>query len=355
MAISEAQKGLGFVSPNPPVGAIILDADGFLISSGYHKKFGGDHAEIEALKGLSDDVLEGAQLYVTLEPCSHQGKTPPCAPRLAQKPFQKIVYGLQDPNPLVNGKGVQILKEAGKTVEQLSEVQDDLQDLAEIFLKNIQFKKPFVALKVATSLDGQMGLKTGESQWITNEKSREYAHYLRGVYDAVVIGRRTFLIDDPSLNVRHPQFTKKPNKVVVIDPDGGLAERLPQSKLFKTHDPKDIFHVVKKGVVQKSAVTLVETTYTDPSGFDLDQLLGQLFAMGISSLLLEGGSFVYQSFLTQNKVDRIYQFQAPIILGSQTGLSWTQGFGVKTMAEKMKIARVKTQFFGTDILITGTF
>jgi diaminohydroxyphosphoribosylaminopyrimidine deaminase/5-amino-6-(5-phosphoribosylamino)uracil reductase len=385
LAVQEGKKGAGFVAPNPLVGAVILDREGRIISTGFHKKYGGDHAEIEALKGVSQDLLEGAHMFVTLEPCAHFGKTPPCADRLAQIPLASVTYGIGDPNPLVAGKGLAKLKAAGIKVlefgedcynpqlidpkkktereEQVTRVKHDLLDLPEVFLHNTIHQKPFVALKVATSMDGQMGLKTGESQWITNEKSRVHAHYLRGVFDSVLVGRRTFDLDNPSLNVRHSVFAEKTNRVVLLDPDGELLSRLPSSNIVKTHAPENIFYVISdtaqnldfstdtSGVLKKIQVIRCGGRFS--SGFDLDFLLKELFSFGVTSVLLEGGSYVYQSFLTQNEVQRVYQFQAPILLGDQTGLSWTQGFGVKTMKDKIKLSRIQTQFFDTDILITG--
>lgn len=360
IAICEGLKGAGYVSPNPLVGCVILDREGRLISTGYHKKYGGPHAEIEALKGLSDDLIEGASVYVTLEPCAHHGKTPPCAEKLAKLPIGKVVYGIIDPNPLVSGKGVEILRQAGIAVEGFNDLKDDLEELPEVFLHNVRHKKPFVALKVATSMDGQMGLQSGDSKWITNEKSREYAHYLRGIYDAILIGRRTLLIDDPSLNVRHKDFAGKKNKVVMLDPEGECAARLKSSKLFKCHDPQDIFYVVGTGLAESLKATtdlegiqVVEVPLDATKGLDIDRMLDLLYQGGVHSLLVEGGAYVYQSFLTQKKVQRVYQFQAPILLGAKTGLSWTKGFGVATMSEKITLDRIHIRLFDTDILVTG--
>jgi diaminohydroxyphosphoribosylaminopyrimidine deaminase/5-amino-6-(5-phosphoribosylamino)uracil reductase len=180
LAIKEARLGAGFVSPNPLVGCVIIDRDGRLVSTGYHQKYGGDHAEIEALKGLSEDQLDGARMFVTLEPCAHDGKTPSCAKRIAKLPLASVTYGMIDPYPEVNGKGIEIIRKAGITCEMLEgaseSLKNELEELPEIFLHNTKTKKPFVAMKVASSLDGQMGLKTGESKWISNDKSREYVY-----------------------------------------------------------------------------------------------------------------------------------------------------------------------------------
>ena len=387
MAIEEGKKGYGFVAPNPAVGCVILDRDQTLISKGYHRAFGDPHAEIEALKGLNSDLLEGAHMYVTLEPCSHFGKTPPCTDRLVQIPFASVTYGVLDPNPLVNGKGLEKLRDAGILVRSIAEaaqsflsynreqrgrrdpklessvqqtllrVQEDLETLIEDFKHNLLSKKPFVALKVASSLDGQMALKTGESQWITNALSREHAHYLRGIFSAVAVGRRTILIDDPRLNVRHPAFPNKPNKVVIFDPQGEVLEGLERRAVYGAHDPQDIFVVIKKGLkgnqTNLPTAQIIEADTLESGAFELDPLLRALYERGVYSLLLEGGAYLYETFLKQKKVHRIYQFQAPIILGAGEGLPWTQGFGISTMAEKVRVRSVRTQFFEDDILVTG--
>jgi diaminohydroxyphosphoribosylaminopyrimidine deaminase/5-amino-6-(5-phosphoribosylamino)uracil reductase len=361
LAILEGHKGAGWTSPNPHVGCVILDEDHLLLSAAYHKKYGGPHAEIEALKGVSEEQLEGAHLFVTLEPCAHQGKTPSCAERLAKLPFASITYGLLDPNPLVSGKGIEILRKAGKVVKAATSHLEELDSLAEIFFHNMRFHKPFVAMKVASSMDGQMGLKNGESKWITNEKSRSYAHYLRGVYDAILVGKRTVAMDNPSLNIRHPDFTaginQKTNKVVVMDPQGDLIPDLMVLNVAKNHDPQHLYVVVDERLAptfaQHTAFTLVPAPFDKIRGFDLEFLLKDLYKRGIYSILLEGGSFLYQTFLRAGQIQRLYHFQAPILIGAEHGLSWTAGFGISSMAKKIELSRVQTHHFDNDILVTG--
>lgn len=367
LAILEGRKGAGRVSPNPLVGCVILDDDNRLLSTGYHKNYGGPHAEMEALKGVSEEQLEGAHVYVTLEPCAHYGKTPPCAEHLAKLPIESVTYGLMDPNPLVSGKGIQILKAAGKIVTQFDGLKDELEQLAEIFLYNIRTQKPFVALKVASSLDGQMGLKSGESQWITNEKSRNYAHFLRATYDAILVGKRTIELDNPSLNIRHPDYPSQANKVIVMDPEGSILQNLESTNVFKTHAPENIFVVLKPQAFEQLQKTsalsadpsenkkanLIVTPWTESEGFDLENLMKTLFKKGIYSIMLEGGNFVYQTFLWAGQVQRLFQFQAPILIGAGGGLPWTQGFGIQKMADKIQLEKVETRFFDKDILVTG--
>lgn len=386
LAIAEGRKGYGFVAPNPAVGCAILDRDRTLISKGFHSRFGEAHAEVEALKGLNLDLLEGGHLYVTLEPCSHHGKTPPCADRLAKLPLASVTYGVRDPNPKVDGNGIVALQQAGIVVRSIRETveadiaaeeasrgrphrqraadmraallktEEDLETLIEDFRHNHLTRKPFVALKVASSLDGQMALKTGESQWITNSKSREHAHYLRGIFSAVAVGRRTILIDNPSLNVRNPLFPNKPNKVVIFDPSGEVLKNYSSRSVWKSHAAEDVFVVVRPGTAVVDGISreqVLECAWQSEKGFDLDPLLTTLFERGIYSLLLEGGAYLYETFLKQKQVQRIYQFQAPIILGAGEGLPWTQGFGISTMADRVSVRSVRTQFFDDDILVTG--
>lgn len=359
LAAEEARKGAGFVAPNPLVGCTMLDRDGRLISSGYHKQYGQAHAEIEALKGLQEDQLEGAHVYVTLEPCAHHGKTPPCAEKLASLPIASVTYGIVDPNPLVSGKGLEILKNSGKEVRTLPELREDLEELAEIFLFNIQKKLPFVAMKVASSLDGQMALTSGESKWITNEASRFHTHHLRGEYSAILVGKRTIEIDNPSLNVRHPEFPGKTNRIVIFDHLGDTLEQLPNLNVLKVHRPEDIFVVTGKNLKREpqnpAGVNILRADFKSEGVFEIQPILAELYKNGITSILVEGGAHVYQAFLNQNCLQRMYIFLAPIVIGSQGALSWTHGFGVSSMKDRIQLRRVKTSKFEDDLLVTGLF
>ena len=188
LAMDVAVKGAPYVSPNPVVGCVVVNANHQFLAYGYHPKYGQEHAEINALNKLSDSEIKDSTFYVTLEPCAHQGKTASCAKKLATLPIKKVVYGLMDLNPLVSGQGVKILQQAGIITEEYSgHLKNDLQSLCEIFLKNFSEKKLFIAAKVATSLDGQIALKSGESKWITSANSRNYVHELRSYYDAILV------------------------------------------------------------------------------------------------------------------------------------------------------------------------
>lgn len=338
LAIWGANFGAAHVSPNPLVGCVIVDQDHHFLSFGYHRKVGEAHAEVNALNLIPDALknrLQGATFYVTLEPCAHEGRTPSCAKHLAQLPIKKVVYGLIDPNPLVSGHGAQILESSGKIVERYSgPLESDLQQLPEIFLKNFTEKKPFVALKVATSLDGQLAHISGESKWITSEKSRLFSHELRSRYDAVLVGKETLLSDDPQLDVRHPLITKS-NLVIILDRSGEILDRRSKGQIFKCFEKRSPEHVH----------VLNETTI----GASLDAA----WKLGIRSIYVEGGAQIFSSFLAENLVDRIHCFIAPVLIGAGSGIAWTKSFQIESMQDRVTLKNVKHRSIESDIYMTG--
>lgn len=413
LAIKVAQKGWGFVSPNPAVGCVILDKNNRFLSSGYHEKYGGAHAEVNALRGLEEAQLQGARLFVTLEPCSHHGKTPPCAEALARLPLQEVIFGLFDPNPLVQGKGVERLQAAGIQTRRIgvgrtqatsmvggalpssasleqgaNEETEALEAVCEHFLTNMKLGRPFVSLKVGASLDGKIALKNGESQWITGSLARTEGHCLRAYHDAILVGVTTFLSDNPALNIRHPRFEGKRNKVVVLDPTGRGLGQLAGSKLWESHLPEDIFWVCGEGAagfVQTSDVQAVkpQTTATqaipqaadfrsidlagvhrmsipwhkdNTKSLDLEALMSQLWAQGVRSILVEGGSLTWKAFIEQNLVDRLFLFLAPMIIGGASGLDWTQGLpAIEKLSQARRLGPLKASNVGEDLIITARF
>lgn len=359
MALEEAYKGAARVSPNPLVGAVVLAPEGSLLAKGFHEFFGGPHAEVNALKGVAPERLRGATLYVTLEPCAHEGKTPSCAKMLAKLPLKKVVYGLVDPNPLVAGQGAEILKQAGIETEVFSdthpEMKEDLEDVCEAFLWNFRQKKVFVSLKIAQSLDGQIGLKTGESKWITNEKSREHAHYLRATHDATLVGRGTVESDNPSLNIRHRTIQKE-NKVVVLDPTGRLLKDPSSLALVQVHKADHVFWCVSEKAYQGPQVSFARILkIKESSGGQLllPDLLASLWAEGIRSVLVEGGAQTASRFLNAGVINRLYLFQAPILLGAKAGRSWTESVEILDLKDKILVTRPKILTFDQDFLISG--
>jgi diaminohydroxyphosphoribosylaminopyrimidine deaminase/5-amino-6-(5-phosphoribosylamino)uracil reductase len=359
MAMEEAAKGATRVSPNPMVGAVVLDAEENFLASGYHEFYGGPHAEVNALKNLTLEQLSGATVFVTLEPCAHEGKTPSCAKMMARLPLKKVIYGLVDPNPLVAGQGAELLRAAGIETEIFSEThpgfETELEETCEAFLWNFRQKKVFVSLKIAQSLDGQIGLKNGESKWITNDKSREHAHYLRACHDATLVGRGTLVADNPSLNIRHPQI-EKINKVVVIDPRGTLLKQASKLKVSQRHSCQNLFWCVSDKKFDASNVpfaTILKVKEDSEGNLDLSDLLQNLWHQGIRSVMIEGGAMTASKFLTAGLVNRLYLFQAPIVIGAEGGRSWTKAFSISEMKQRLVLKNPKTMIFDGDILVTG--
>lgn len=351
LAIEEGKKGAGFVSPNPLVGCVILDRQQNLIGKGYHARVGEAHAEINAVNSVADkSKLEGAHLFVTLEPCAHVGRTPACAQALAALPLASVTYGLEDPNPLVSGRGAEILRQAGKRVVEFSGLKRELGELAEIFLTNVRMKRPFVALKVASSLDGKIAFHDGSSQWITGEAARQHVQFLRGCYDSVLVGHGTFEKDNPRLNSRSEIFASKPQRAVILDPEGRSFARLKDSALLQVRNPADVFIVTGPGIKGAPEFRHLQVRLID-GGFDLGELLQQLQSEGVHSVLVEGGAHAHSAFLRSHLVDRIYVFLAPKIMGDAKG--WTSGLHFSGFKEALVLNDTSMQAFGTDWLISG--
>ncbi len=354
LAIGEAKKGLTTVSPNPPVGCVILDRQNRFVASGYHSKAGQDHAEIVALKNVKDPKqLERARFFVTLEPCAHVGRTPSCAKTLSELPIAGVVYGLRDPNPLVQGKGAEILKAVGKSAIEFDDLKTELEDLCEIFLCNMRQKKTFIALKIATSLDGKIGFQNGESQWITGEPARRKSRELRALYQAVGVGKKTFLNDDPQLDLRGTSFADQSNTVVIFDPRGETLDRLAQSRVVQLrNDPKKVIVIVNEGLnLESEFATLIECPFK--KDLDLESLRSILYQKGITSMFVEGGAYTLSQFLNQKSASRLYQFIGPVILGSLATTSWTETFATSSMEGRLNLKHVHWELVGNDILMTG--
>lgn len=364
-AIEEAKKGATKASPNPLVGAVVVDSCGNFVSSGYHEYFGGPHAEVCALEGVKPEQLEGATLYVTLEPCAHEGKTPSCAKMIAKLPVKKVIFGLIDPNPKVSGQGVQILKEAGIACEvyqeddynSYEEVRTQLEAVCEVFLKNQRSQQLFIALKVASSLDGTIALDNGESKWITSEEAREHAHYLRACYDLICVGSKTILADNPSLNIRHPQITKEA-KILVIDPRGAILRDYSKYKISTVHKPENVLFAVTENRIAQlmkeaphAMIRQILPVKTKGNELVLSDLTTKLFELGFRSMFIEGGAITASRFLEQGFVDRLYVFQAPVLLGR--GKRWSDGFRIDSLAGKLELLNPSLQVMGKDFMVTG--
>ncbi len=378
LAIAEGWRGVGRVSPNPPVGCVILSKDGYLLAKGFHTQFGAPHAEAAALarlasmheltrasdrewnlEGIPSNAIEGARVFVTLEPCAHIGKTPSCAQTFARLPLGEVVFGLIDPNPLVAGKGRGTIENAGIRCRRFEDLglevnlNRELNDLCEHFLVNFQESRPFITLKVATSLDGVFGLKTGESQWITGEKARNFAQFFRGTHDAILVGRTTVARDNPSLTIRHPSFSDVRKKIVVVDSRGVLLER-PDLKLFKLHNPENLIWAVGDDYQGKPKIPVeLVRMGTENGSISLNSLHDRLWELGVRSLFVEAGGKTLSAHLRARAADRLLLFQAPLILGADTGRVFSEGFGITNLNQGLRLDGVRRVSVGEDLLVTG--
>lgn len=344
-ALSEAQKGWGRVSPNPLVGCTILDSAHQFLASGAHLLYGTSHAEVDAIQKVSPEKLVGAHVVVTLEPCSHYGKTPPCANMLAKLPIESVTYGVLDPNPLVSGKGIEILNQAGKKTIHLESYEQKCRELAENFLHFMIYKKPFVALKVAMTEDEAIGVRDSKERVIlSNETSLIHVHYLRAQYDAILVGKNTILKDNPKLNIRHPDFLNKKNKIIILDPKGELIDRK-DLEIFKYHSYEDVFFVT-----QEMAGPQILSCPLNPQGdFDLNALMLKLGDMKIQSVFVEGGAHLYRSFVQQKAVQRFYIYKTPHRL-FEKGLNWTLDY---KRVEELQLQNLRSQSIGDNLFLTG--
>ena len=360
LAIQVAEEGAPFVSPNPLVGCVIVNRQHQFLASGFHARYGEAHAEVNALQKLTAEELVGSTFYVTLEPCAHQGKTPSCAKTLAQLNIKSVVYGLVDPNPLVQGTGALILQQAGiEAIEYQGPLKGDLEDLCEIFLTNFTHKKTFIAAKVAASLDGKIGLKSGDSRWITSEQSRQYVHQIRSWYDAILVGRKTIEVDNPSLNIRHPMI-QKTNKIVIVDPSAQIVRKIKKGQKFQftnCHRPENIFFALSPQVEAETSLMefLQSENFQSIVFTSTADLKENFWKKNIKSVFIEGGAETYAHFFKNGLVDRLHLFLAPQIIGGLNGLGWSDGFGIQALSDRLVLKKTKICMKGSDYYLTGRF
>jgi diaminohydroxyphosphoribosylaminopyrimidine deaminase/5-amino-6-(5-phosphoribosylamino)uracil reductase len=352
-AIELALLAQGRTSPNPIVGAVIVK-DGKVIGEGYHHRAGTPHAEINALKEAGD-LAKGATIYVTLEPCSHYGKTPPCANALVEVGVKRVVAAVLDPNPLVRGRGMEILKQASiETTVGICENQ--AKSINEFFFKHITTGMPFVTLKMAMTLDGKVATKNGDSKWISNEQSRSFVHELRNIYDAVMVGIGTVLKDDPRLNTRLGRMdTRNPVRVII---DGGIDLPL-DSYIAKSAYSQTTILLCAAGTLNNKAekladkgIKIIEVEGTKDQ-ISLEAVLKSLVKMNICSVLVEGGPEINGYLLEHKLADKIYWFIAPKLAGGRQAPSPVGGYGVEYMSDSCRVKNLELQRFGEDIMVTG--
>lgn len=349
LALAQARRGVGKTAPNPAVGCVIVK-DGHIVGRGWHRKAGTPHAEVHALREAGA-LAEGADAYVTLEPCSHYGKTPPCAEALIAARVARVFVGMVDPNPLVAGKGIGMLQAAGIEVET-GLLEEACRELNRPFIKWIQTRLPYVVLKSALTLDGMSATVNGDSRWVTGDRARAEVHRLRGKLDAIMVGVGTVLKDDPQLTCRVPGG-KDPLRVVV---DSTL--RIPlHAALFTVHSrAKTVIATccsdqARIEAVQARGAEVLRCNESD-GRVDLADLFRRLGESGVQSVLLEGGSHLAGEALRSGLIDKCMIFLAPKLVGG-TGMGLFAGKGVALMKDAIRLEEMTVRKVGADILVEG--
>lgn len=344
LALEEARKGLGRTSPNPPVGAVIVRG-GEVVGRGHHQRAGGPHAEQEALRAAGE-AARGADLYVTLEPCDHEGRTPPCAPAVAEAGIRRVFVGVIDPNPKVSGRGVERLRSGGVEVE-VGVAAASCRRLIEPWEKFIRTKRPFVTAKVAATLDGRIATRSGASRWITGEAARAEVHALRDEVDAILVGAGTVRADDPALTARVPGG-RNPLRVVL---DSRLE--LPPTARLLREPGRTLLACAQPAAGERTerlvaaGAEILPCRPTPEGRVDLDALLARLAAKGIVSLLVEGGAEVFSSFLAEGKVDRLLLYLGSKIFGA--GPSWVTAPAADRVEEALALSIRSVERVGEDL------
>jgi diaminohydroxyphosphoribosylaminopyrimidine deaminase / 5-amino-6-(5-phosphoribosylamino)uracil reductase len=345
-----AKKGKGRTSPNPMVGAILVRG-GSVAGQGYHARAGEPHAEVLALHQAGGKA-RGATLYINLEPCTHYGKTPPCAPQVIESRVKRVVIGMEDPNPRVKGKGIESLRQAGLSVH-VGVLEKECQKLNEAFCKYIVTGEPFVTLKIASTLDGKIATRRGDSKWITGEDSRRFVHRLRDQADGVLVGIGTILRDDPLLTARI-KGGRDPYRIVL---DSRL--RVPEgAKVFDGSPSRVILVTTKAGSknkmerLKKRGVRIL-TLDRKQGRIDLKACLRDLGAIGLMTLLVEGGNRVNGSFLDGELVDKFSLFFSPKWIGDPGAIGIFGGHGIRDLQEVIRLKEVRMRKMGEDFLLEG--
>lgn len=351
LAMQLAGNAIGRTSPNPLVGAVIVK-DNRVVGCGWHRKAGTPHAEVHALN-QAGELAQGADVYVTLEPCAHYGKTPPCAKALVEAKVKNVYGGLLDVNPKVAGKGFKILEDAGIHVEY-GFLQDELRKQNEVFFKWIEHKKPFVVLKAAMTLDGKIATATGQSKWITNETSRAYGYKLRDIYDGIMVGINTVIEDNPMLTAR-VDGGKNPIRIVVdsslkIGINANVVQDKSAKTIIATTDKADKDKILK---LQAQDVDVIVVDKDKNDKVDIEKLLDILGQQNICSILVEGGATLSGSFVAKKLVDKVYFFIAPKIIGGKEAKTPVAGTGILNLQEALALKDIQIEKLEEDILIIG--
>ncbi len=352
-ALALATRGLGSVEPNPPVGAVIVAADGRCLGEGWHQHYGGPHAEVYALE-QAGPAARGATLYVTLEPCCHFGKTPPCSRAVIAAGLQRVVVAMSDPNPRVGGGGIAELQAAGIAVD-VGLCEAEARDLTAPFVRWVTERRPWVHAKWAMTLDGKIAARTGHSQWISGPESRAQVHELRGRMDAIAVGIGTVLADDPLLTARPPG--PRTATRIVIDPRG----RLPlSSQLVQTARQAPVLWVVAQdvsadhtAVVEAAGVERLSLPCDAPHGFPLAEMFARLGQRSMTHVLIEGGGGLLGRVYDAGLIDEYHVFIAPKLIGGSTAPSPLGGMGGECIPMAASLDRNTMTVCGEDVYIHG--
>jgi len=355
-ALRLAARGKGWTSPNPMVGAVVV-RHGEIVGEGWHRRVGTAHAEVNALLDAGEQA-RGADLYVTLEPCNHHGRTPPCSQTVLASGIARVFVGMNDPNPQVLGGGNRFLRSHGVSVIE-GVLEDECRRLNQAFLKHATTGRPYVVLKAAATLDGRMATRTGDSRWVTNERSRRFVHQLRCDLDAILVGSKTALADDPQLTARLPgrRRCRQPVRIVL---DSRLLLPL-GSTLLKTVETAPLWVACSEKAPEERAEALLRAGASvirlpwDHGGLNLGSLLDELGKRQVGSLLVEGGARTLGSFIQDGLADAFFFFYAPKILGDDGAVPLAAGRSVELMADAKPVYDVRVRRFAGDIMLYGRF
>jgi diaminohydroxyphosphoribosylaminopyrimidine deaminase/5-amino-6-(5-phosphoribosylamino)uracil reductase len=353
-ALSLAKLALGQVSPNPAVGAMVVK-DGEVVGQGYTQPPGSWHAEVMALKQAGEKARD-AVMYVTLEPCNHYGRTPPCTKAIIENSISEVHMAMLDPNPLVSGKGEDKLEREGiKTY--VGEHEEEAREINEAYIKFIKTGMPFITAKFAISLDGKIATRTGDSEWISGSESRKYVHYLRYTTDAIMTGANTVITDNPRLTCRYGgvggEVRKQPLRVII----DGKGRTPPSAQIFT--ETGNVLVTVSKSVDAEKKKALIEAGAElmelpgDNGPLELEKLLKALGERDITSVLVEGGGVLLGSLFDHKLVDKVVAFIAPIIIGGEKAKTAVAGLGVEKIIDAVKLEHVTVEKFGDDLMVSG--
>ncbi|HHP7235986.1 MAG TPA: bifunctional diaminohydroxyphosphoribosylaminopyrimidine deaminase/5-amino-6-(5-phosphoribosylamino)uracil reductase RibD [Desulfobacterales bacterium] len=352
-ALDLARRGEGHVAPNPMVGAVVVK-DGSIVGEGWHEAIGKPHAEINAMNAAGRKARD-AELYVTLEPCNHAGRTPPCTEAILQAGIRRVVAAMRDPNPRVTGGGIDYLRQRGLAVE-VGICEASARRLNEAFVKYITTGCPFVVVKCAATLDGRIATRSGDARWISGEASRQYVHRLRHALDAILVGIETVKADDPSLTTRIAGFAGKDPRRIILDTHLTISEN---ARLLNLKSDAGTILVVGPSVSTAARQRMLDAgaevlpVRLSDGRIDLKSLMQRLGEKSITSVLIEGGGAVIGSALRAGIVDKLVLFYAPRMLGGDDGVPICRGSGAERVEDGIQLERIEVRRFGADVMIEG--